>query len=118
MNYKQLTGKSIQQAFNEFDKTSPQIYEMFIRFFFELVRKGHKKVSAKLIINRIRWECVMNIPTETLFDSKGDEISYKLNDAFQSRYARKFISDYPNYESYFNFRELRDKDHNTAPITP
>lgn len=98
MNYKEATGTSIEESFKEFHKKNPAIYEYFKKYLREVVLAGKKKTSAKMILNRIRWEIYINTNTE-------DE--YKINDAFTSRYARLFATEYPEYEYLFNFRKLR-----------
>jgi ABC-type proline/glycine betaine transport system substrate-binding protein len=95
-------NKTIQEAFEKFDARNPKIYELFKKFTFQIIekRKGkaNKKTSAKLIINRIRWEIYL----ETLNDD-----GYRINDAWSSRYARKFIQEHPEHADVFNFRLLR-----------
>jgi hypothetical protein len=95
-------GKTIQEAFEKYHKANPKIYELFKKFALEIVKKRagkkNKKTSAKLIINRIRWE----IYVETLSDD-----GYRINDAWSSRYARLFSEEFPQHEDIFNFRLLR-----------
>lgn len=101
-SYQRQTGKTIQEAFDKFHEKNPKIYELFKKFALQIIekRKGknNKKTSAKLIINRIRWE----IYVETINDD-----GYRINDAWSSRYARKFADDYPEHADLFNFRLLR-----------
>ena len=120
MNYHQTTGKSIQSAFEEFHALNPDIYEVFIKMAFDAIRKGKKKISAKLICNVIRWEVFMRTDEPTLFYNKNNEPKrFKLNDAYTSRYARLFVRDYPRYKDYFEWRELRSEGlKSTAPMTP
>lgn len=108
MNYQSTTGKTIEQSFHEFDQANPKVYELFKSYTKELIKKkGWSKecglpegfkTSAKLIINRIRWE--MYIETVS-----GD--GFRINDAFTAYYARKFANDYPAFKDIFNYRELR-----------
>jgi hypothetical protein len=98
MSFSTLHCKSIQEAFEEFDEKHPQIYDLFITYFFQALRANKKRISFKLIINRIRWEYYM-ITT--------DVSGYKINDAYGSRYARKFIKDFPEHEDKIELRRLR-----------
>lgn len=100
MRYTQATGKTIQESFEQFHRDNPQVYVEFKAFLRELYRAGIRKTSAKLIINRVRWE--RQIQTKS-----NDE--FRINDAFSSRYARLFCEEYPAYASMFNQRELRSK---------
>lgn len=99
-NWKESTGKSITQSFEQFHKDNPSIYDFFCTFALDWIKTGAKKISAKQIIGRIRW----HLDVET----KGSEaVKYKINDIMSSRYARKFIEDNPDYQTFFELRELR-----------
>ena len=102
--YREQTKRSIQEAFERYDQKNPKIYELFKKFALQIVEKRrnrpNKKTSAKLIINRIRWEIYVETITED---------GYRINDAWSSRYARKFVNEFPQYEEVFNFRMLRSE---------
>ena len=97
MSYYSQTGKTIEQAFKEFDKENPDIFLLFKKYFFILFEKGVKKTSSKMIINRIRWEVYVETTGKP----------YKINDCFTSHYARKFVKEYPDFSGYFEFRKLK-----------
>lgn len=97
MNYEQTNGKSIQEKFLEFDKENPLVYELFKGQVLKAITHGKKKISAKTVLGFIRWE----IQFQTIGDI------YKINDAFTSRYARKFAEELPKYSNIFHFRNLR-----------
>ena len=40
----------------EWHKQNRHVYELFEQFSFQAINRGHKRCSAWLIINRIRWE--------------------------------------------------------------
>lgn len=100
MNYKELNGKSIRAGFVEFHALNPHIYDAFENHVFKAIRKGIKKVSAKLIVNLIRWETIMQTTDE----------NFKINDAYQSYYARLFVGKHPEFKSMFEFRKLRNEE--------
>lgn len=98
MNYKQQSGKSIQEAFTKFNKENPKVYDYFKQYFFYLYnRKGWQKVSAKLIIERVRWE---------VFTSTNDP-DFKINNNFTAHYVRLFLRDYPEYDKCFELRSIK-----------
>ena len=98
MNFKQQSGISIREAFNKFHKDNPKVYKYFKEYFFYLhKRKGWQKVSAKLIIERIRWE--------VLITTKDPE--FKINNNFTAHYVRLFIQDHPEYERCFELRSVK-----------
>lgn len=99
MNYQELHGHSIREGFKKFNSEHPHIYEAFEMQVFKALSRGRKKLSAKLIINWIRWN-------ETL---KSSDPSFKINDAFQSYYARHFVAKNPKHKNVFEFRKLRNE---------
>lgn len=99
-SFSEANHKSIDSAFEEFHKDNPSIYEYFTHFAMKWIKSGAKKISSKQIIGRIRWE----VEVET----KGDQAKeFKCNDAFSSRYSRLFVTQFPDYAQYFEFRGLR-----------
>ena len=104
MNYKELTGYTIREGFNTFNSENPHIYKEFERQALKAIEKGRTKLSAKLIINWIRWNEVL----------RSSDINFKINDAFQSYYARHFVELNPQHKDSFNFRKLRNEE--TGPF--
>ena len=96
MKFKEQSGKSIDEAFRDFHKKNPQVYAWFQKYFFHLQRKGRKKIGAKMLIERIRFEVFMKTTGE----------DFKINNNFTSRYVRLFIREYPQYKSYFELRAI------------
>ena len=99
MNYEQLNGKTIRQGFREFNKDNPHIYNKFEEQALKAIKKGRKKLSAKLLINWIRWNEFI----------ESTDKNFKINDAYQSYYARHFVLLNPEYKDIFNFRKLRNE---------
>ena len=97
MNYKEMTGMSIQEKFDKFDKENPTVYVLFLQQVLKAISKGKNKISEKSVLGFIRWEIQ--------FQTTGD--TYKINDIYTSRYARKFVENHPEYKNVFNFRNLR-----------
>lgn len=100
MNYRELTGKTIEEAFQELQQNSPGLFVAFEKEALRAINHGRTRLSAKLIINTIRWN---------RYVEHGDE-SFKINDAFQSRFARWFEKKYPMYAGMFNMRKLRSEE--------
>lgn len=107
MNYRQLTGKTIRQGFEEFHKgfeefhkENPHVYAAFEEQVLRAIAKERKKVSAKLIINWIRWNEFL----------QSSDANFKINDAFQSYYARHFVERHPEHADIFDFRKLRNEE--------
>jgi len=100
MNYKELNGHSIREGFEKFNTENPHIYKAFEEQVLSAIEKGKTKVSAKLIINWIRWN--------EFLDS--NDLNFRINDAYQSYYARYFVEKYPQHTTIFEFRKLRNED--------
>ena len=100
MNYQQLHGRSIRQGFCEFHIDNPHIYKAFERQALLAIAKGRTKISAKLIINWIRWHEFL----------ESNDLSFKINDAYQAYYARLFVEIHPEHSGVFEFRKLRNEE--------
>lgn len=96
---------TIQERFEEFDAANPHVYTLFKRYAYELIRAGHKKLSANLIVNRIRWESATTTTGSGWHVTAGKP--FLINDNFSNRYARKFVADFPKLMDRFEFREIR-----------
>lgn len=88
---------TIQERFDKFDRDNPHIYELIKRFAFEALRSV-KHYSIRAIFERIRWH--LNVETQT------DE-RFRISDNFTSRYVRKLIFQYPEFNDFFTTKELR-----------
>lgn len=97
---------SFNKKFYQFDKDNPKVWELFVRFTFELIAKGRQRYSARGVFHRIRWETAL---------TTSDQL-YKLNNNWSPCYARKFHTIYPEYEGFFSLRisradeEIEDED--------
>ncbi len=98
MTFEESTGRTIDEAFTEFHKKNPVVYEYFCRYVQQILDKGKKLTSSKMILNRIRWEIYIELNSEEEF---------RINDAFTSRYSRLYVTDHPDKSELFKFRELR-----------
>jgi hypothetical protein len=100
MNYKELNGYSIRDGFNKFNEENPHIFIAFEEQALRAINKGRNKISSKLIINWIRWHEFL----------QSSDQNFKINDAYQSYYARFFIEKYPQYNKVFELRKLRNEE--------
>ena len=100
MNYKELNGHSIRDGFTAFNKANPHIFAAFEEQALKAIAKGRIKISSKLIINWIRWNEYL----------RSSDMNFKINDAYQSYYARYFIEKYPQHAGIFELRKLRNEE--------
>jgi hypothetical protein len=105
VNYEELNGVPIEDGFADFDKKNPHVYKLFCeQIFIKIAEQQGKdtkriRLSSKTILGNLRWK--PKVETETK--------DFKINDAFTSRYIRKFIDQYPEYKGLFELRRLRTK---------
>lgn len=91
---------SIQTRFFRFDERNPHVYRLFKRFAEEVLRAGHSHYSADAILHRIRW----HLSVETVNPNPD---TYKINDHFSSRYARKLMDEDERFRGFFTTRRLQ-----------
>lgn len=97
------TGISWQQRFEDFDRANPHVWERYKSLALEYLGANNFIISSKDLISVIRWHTDIQVEEGI----KKQSARFKINDAFSSRYARKFIDHYPQHTQRFNLRELR-----------
>jgi len=90
-----MTYEEKKQAWWEWHKENPKVWEYFERFSLEIVKMRRKKVSHWLIINRIRWEVYMETTGE-----------FKISNDYIAFYARLWKAKYPQYADLFNTKKM------------
>ena len=88
---------SLKRKWWEWHKQNPHVYELFEKFTLDAISKGHERLSAWLIVNRIRWE--------TAVETRGDD--FKISNDFIAYYARLFMHNHPRYEGFLKTKQLR-----------
>lgn len=80
----------------EFHRQHPEVWDLFVQFTQEMIRKGFSNYSSNAIFERIRWEK----------DAGGDGTeAFKLNNNYRAMYARRFMKMYPQHAGFFRTRE-------------
>jgi hypothetical protein len=88
---------TLMNRFNNFNRDNPEVYELFKRFTFQAISKGHTRLSAWMIANRIRWE--------TQIETVNDD--YKISNDYIALYSRKFMKDYPEHDGFFRIKPMK-----------
>lgn len=81
-------------AFEIFDSENPQVWKLFVKFAFDVIKAGHDRFSADSILHRIRRATSV----ETT------DSHYKINNNYSADYARKFMKQFPEYKDFFETR--------------
>jgi hypothetical protein len=71
------------------------VWDLIVRFTFELINRGHKHGGAAQVFERIRWETSAGADSDT---------DYKLNNNHRAIYARWFGDKYPEHAKFFRTR--------------
>ena len=92
MKYIEKSGHSIHQAFQEFHKKNPHVYDLFRQMALYLIQdKGKKNIGAKMIIELIRWK----------YNIKTVNNEFKIDNNFTSFYVRMFVKEYSKHNDCF-----------------
>jgi hypothetical protein len=83
--------------YERWDALNPHFYPMFKKLALQLINAGRKRFSANLIVERIRWE--------SLIETMGDP--FKINDLYTSIYVRRFMDEHPHLGKVFATRSRK-----------
>ena len=89
--------ENLKEKWWAWHKQNPEFYKLFERFTFQAIERGHSRLSAWLIVNRIRWE--------TMIVTTGDE--YKISNDYIALYARLLMHQHPQYKVLFRTKPMK-----------
>ena len=103
----------MKEQVREFHKAHPEVWDLFVRFTFEMINRGFKHYGAQHgIFSRIRWE----------IDAGGNGVGeFKINNNYSAFYARRFMTCYPLHNGFFRIRKQisgEQKATNLPELTP
>lgn len=93
----ELWPSQIEARFQVYHKANPGVFRLFVAFAEQAKQAGRRRIGAKAIAERIRWECAVQ--------SKDD--GFKLNNVYVSRYARLVGKERPDLADMFETRQLK-----------
>jgi hypothetical protein len=80
-----------------FHKEHPEVWDLFVKFTFELIKRGFQHYAAQHgVFARIRWE------TDQA-DVDGNPM-FKINNNYSAFYARRFMRMHPRHDGFFRTR--------------
>jgi len=88
---------NLEDRWLKWHKDNPKVYDLFEQFTNEAIQRGHKKLSAWLIINRVRWE--------TSIVTSGSD--FKISNDFIAYYSRHFMLLNPKYDGFFTTKKMK-----------
>lgn len=95
-----IEGDDLKQRWWAWHNKNPHVWKLFEKFTLMAISKGHKNLSAWLVVNRIRWE--------TSIETQGDD--FKISNDFIALYARYFMHKYPQYNGFFRTKQMKRAD--------
>lgn len=92
------THQTIQERFDIFHASHPDVYAYLVALAFEVKRKGFRRYGIRPLCERVRWHFQIE-------KDMGED--FKINDHYLSRYARKLMEEHPELDGLFELRELK-----------
>jgi hypothetical protein len=89
-------ARTHETRFQRYHAENPHVYEAFKHFTLEAIRSGRKRLGARMVIERMRWESTVRGTGE-----------YKLNDHYTPFYVRLFIQEFPQHADLFSMRSAK-----------
>lgn len=89
---------SLDERFDAFCDANPQLVARFDQLALDEVRRGHKRVGAKMLLEVIRFYYRRD-------HAVGD--TWSVNNSYSSRLARRAAERYPELRDVFETRALR-----------
>lgn len=90
---------SIAEAFMEFHRANPWVYDALVELARDLVRRGRRRIGIGMLFEVLRWHY-----QRATDDPSSD---FRLNNNYRSRYARLIMATEPDLSRAFHTRRLR-----------
>ncbi len=91
---------SLNERFDAFCDANPQLVARFDQLALDEVRRGHKRVGAKMLLEVLRWQ-----HRAVHSDSDG----WRVNNTWGARLARRAAQRHPELRDAFETRALRTR---------
>jgi hypothetical protein len=88
------------EKFVTYDEANPHVYRWFTYFTDKALERGHKRLSAWLIMNRVRWETTIETVSADGFKISNHHFAY---------YARMFMFENPKFAGFFRTKEMKNE---------
>lgn len=91
---------TIQERFERFHATNPQVYGELRRLALDLVTRGHRRIGVKMLWESLRYRLMAQAVNPASADT------YRLNNIYTSRYARMLGAE-PQLSGLIEMRTLK-----------
>ena len=92
-------SESIKYKWWQYHNENPEVYELFKRFTYEVIARGHDQYSSKAIFERIRWHT----------DVETTDEEFKISNNYTPYYARLFMYEHPEHQGFFRTQILAEE---------
>ena len=99
MDQEDAVDPTIEEQFNAFHETNPQVLEELVELTDELIEHGSNRGSIGMLFEVLRWQ--------KLLETDDPSSEFRLNNNYRSRYVRLMVQTYPRFEGFFETRNLR-----------
>ena len=87
-----LEQTRLEKKFINYHQKNPEVWREFKRYAFEAIEAGRIQYSAKLIMEKIRWDSKLEVQKVSAFKIPNEVTAY---------YARLFHKSFPVYKGFF-----------------
>ncbi len=94
---KEQAGKDYDGPALAWMAKNPGVYELFLKFAEEAYRAGVKRIGARFIVERIRWQRIV--------ETRGEP--FKVNNSYVGTFARLAVKERPHLKEVFEFRKRK-----------
>lgn len=99
MDQEDAVDPTIEEQFNAFHETNPQVLEELVELTDQLIEHGSDRGSIGMLFEVLRWQ--------KLLETDDPSSEFRLNNNYRSRYVRLMVQTYPRFEGFFETRNLR-----------
>ena len=93
--------EEMREQVQAYHNKHPEVWQKFVEFTFDRIRRGYKHYSVNGIFERIRWD---------LEGIGGDgKSTFKIGNNYRAFYARRFHKMYSEHDGFFRTREQTSK---------
>lgn len=92
----------LEVKYRNWIKLNPHVFELFERYTLIATARGAKRLSAWLVVNRLRWELEFETKGTDIYDSQ-----FKISNDYIAYLARDFIEKHPEHEGLFKLKEMK-----------
>ena len=87
----------MRESCRKYHNDHPKVWELFVKFTLQMIRRGFEHYSVNGVFERIRWET-----DQARVDPK---VAFKISNNHRPFYARRFHKAYPQHDGFFRLHE-------------